>query len=58
MAENSVHRARFIISSMDANASPAIELVGFDEEIRNTVEYVFDLTLIEDAMETANRICD
>jgi structural maintenance of chromosome 2 len=43
---------------MGATASPAIELVGFDEEVRSAVEYVFGSTLVVDGMDAANKICD
>jgi structural maintenance of chromosome 2 len=50
--------ARSMASRMETMASPAIELVGFDEEVRGALEYVFGSTLIVDGTEAANRICD
>ena len=50
--------AKTMAKSLGADASPAIELVGFDEEIRNAVEYVFGSSLVVDTVEAANRICD
>jgi structural maintenance of chromosome 2 len=51
-------RADSIATSMNATAQPAIELVGFDEEIRSAVEYVFGATIVVDGMKAANQICD
>jgi structural maintenance of chromosome 2 len=51
-------RANQIAKDLDSTASPAIELVGFDEEVRNAVEYVFGGTLVVDGMKAANQICD
>jgi len=47
-----------IASSLQATAHPAIELVGFDEEVRSAVEYVFGSTIVVDGMKAANQICD
>jgi structural maintenance of chromosome 2 len=43
---------------MQATAQPVIELVGFDEEVRSAVEYVFGSTIVVDGMKAANQICD
>lgn len=51
-------RASTIAESMKATASPAIELVGFDEEVRTAMEYVFGSSLVVDDTKVANRICD
>jgi len=51
-------RASQIATELDASASPAIELVCFDEEIRNAMEYVFGGSLVIDSPKAANRICD
>lgn len=53
-----VNRANSIAQSMNTSSSPAIELVGFDEEVRSALEYVFGSTLIVDDANAANRICD
>jgi len=53
-----VNTARSMADKMQTEASPAIELVGFDEEVRNALEYVFGSTLIVDGTEAANKICD
>ncbi len=39
-------------------AVPAIDLIGFDEEVRNAMEYVFGSTLVVDGANAANAICD
>jgi structural maintenance of chromosome 2 len=51
-------RANEIAAELGSSASPAIELVGFDEEVRNAMEYVFGSTLVVDGMKAANQICD
>lgn len=51
-------KAREVAESLNTSSSPAIELVGFDEEIRLAVEYVFGNTLVVDGMKAANLICD
>ena len=43
---------------LNTTAQPAIELVGFDEEVRSAIEYVFGSTLVVDGMKAANSICD
>ncbi len=50
--------AHSMANSMGTMACPAIELVGFDEEVRGALEYVFGSTLVVDGTEAANRICD
>lgn len=50
--------ARSMANQMNTMACPAIELVGFDEEVRGALEYVFGSTLVVDGTEEANRICD
>ncbi len=50
--------ARSMASKMNTMACPAIELVGFDEEVRGALEYVFGSSLIVDGTEAANKICD
>lgn len=53
-----VTQADAIAKKMGATASPAIELVGFDEEIRTALEYVFGATIIVNDSKAANEICD
>lgn len=53
-----VNQAKNIASKMNSSASPAIELVGFDEEIRSALEYVFGASLVVDDAQAANKICD
>ena len=55
---NATQRAEEIASSLKATANPAIELVGFDEEVRSAVEYVFGSSIVVDGMKAANLICD
>jgi len=50
--------AEKMAKQMGATAKPAIQLVGFDEEVRTAVEYVFGSSLIVDGMDAANKICD
>uniref|UniRef100_A0A7S2XJV8 SMC hinge domain-containing protein n=1 Tax=Attheya septentrionalis TaxID=420275 RepID=A0A7S2XJV8_9STRA len=58
ITDSTANQASSIANSMGATASPAIELVGFDEEVRSAVEYVFGSTLVVDGMDAANKICD
>jgi structural maintenance of chromosome 2 len=58
IAGSSVDKATTIAKSLDATAYPAIELVGFDEEVRGAIEYVFGSTLVVDSVKAANQICD
>ena len=52
------NRARSIAEKMNSSASPAIQLVGFDEEVRSALEFVFGSTLVVDDSQAANKICD
>ena len=52
------NQARSIAKKMNSSASPAIELVGFNEEVRSALEYVFGSTLVVDDSNAANKICD
>lgn len=58
LTESTCERASQIATSLQANANPAIELVGFDEEVRSAIEYVFSSTIIVDSVKAANLICD
>lgn len=58
VSEMARETANDIAEELDSSASPAIELVGFDEEVRNAMEYVFGSTLVVDGMRAANQICD
>ena len=51
-------RAASIAKSLNAEAWPAIELVGFDEEVRAAMEYVFGSSIVVDGAKAANQICD
>jgi structural maintenance of chromosome 2 len=50
--------ANSIAGQLKTTATPAIELVGFDEEVRSAIEYVFGSTIVVDGMKAANEICD
>jgi structural maintenance of chromosome 2 len=58
VSENSKSLADSIANKMGTTSTPAIELVGFGEDVRSAIEYVFGNTLIVDGMEAANKICD
>lgn len=51
-------RAADIAKGLNADAWPAIELIGFDEEVRVAIEYVFGTTIVVDGAKAANQICD
>eukprot|EP00579_Thalassiosira_antarctica_P001246 CAMPEP_0201869280 /NCGR_PEP_ID=MMETSP0902-20130614/2848_1 /ASSEMBLY_ACC=CAM_ASM_000551 /TAXON_ID=420261 /ORGANISM="Thalassiosira antarctica, Strain CCMP982" /LENGTH=1207 /DNA_ID=CAMNT_0048394759 /DNA_START=222 /DNA_END=3845 /DNA_ORIENTATION=+ len=51
-------RASNIAKDLNSTSHPAIELVGFDEEVRSAIEHVFGSTLVVDGMKAANTICD
>lgn len=51
-------KAQEIAAGHNAKAWPAIELVGFDEEIRAAMEYVFGASIVVDSGRAANQICD
>lgn len=51
-------KATSIAKSLNSEAWPAIELVGFDEEVRAAMEYVFGSSIIVDGAKAANQICD
>lgn len=58
ISANATQRAEQIAQSLKSTATPAIELVGFDEEVRSAVEYVFGSSIVVDGMKAANQICD
>lgn len=58
VSSTACERANEVAEELGSSASPAIELVGFDEEVRNAMEYVFGSTLVVDGMKAANQICD
>lgn len=51
-------KATEIASNQGAEAHPAIELIGFDESVRQAMEYVFGSSLIVDSGTAANAICE
>eukprot|EP00566_Odontella_aurita_P002130 CAMPEP_0113537252 /NCGR_PEP_ID=MMETSP0015_2-20120614/6726_1 /TAXON_ID=2838 /ORGANISM="Odontella" /LENGTH=1061 /DNA_ID=CAMNT_0000436733 /DNA_START=557 /DNA_END=3742 /DNA_ORIENTATION=- /assembly_acc=CAM_ASM_000160 len=56
--DEKVRRASSMATQLGTSAAPAIELIGFEEEVRNAMEYVFGAFLIVDSAEAANKICD
>lgn len=58
VATNAVNVAGSIAGKLGTTARPAIELVGYDEEVCTAIEYVFGSSLVVDGMEAANKICD
>ena len=56
--DEKVSLAASIAKKLGTVSSPAIDIVGFDEEIRNAIEYVFGSSLIVNGMDAANKICD
>jgi len=55
---STVDRASSMAKDLNTTAQPAIELVGFEEEVRSAIEHVFGSTLVVDGMKAANSICD
>merc|ERR1711957_761583 len=55
---STVSHAKSIAQKMNTTAFPAMELVGFDEEIRTAMEYVFGSSMVVDGMDAGNKICD
>merc|ERR1711957_838145 len=55
---STVSHAKSIAQKMNTTAFPAMELVGFDEEIRTAIEYVFGSSMVVDGMDAGNKICD
>jgi len=58
VSSGTVDRASSMAEKLNTTAHPAIELVGFDEEVRNAIEHVFGSALVVDGMKAANSICD
>lgn len=58
VTDTAARRAADIAQSMNTQAWPAIELVGFDEEVRAAMEYVFGSSIVVDGSKAANQICD
>ena len=56
VSEGARSLASNIASKMGTSAVPAIELVGFDDDVRSAVEYVFGSSLVVDGMEAANKV--
>ncbi len=58
ITNSAVERSNEIANSMNATATPAIELIGFDEEVRAAMEHVFGSAIVVDNGKAANLICD
>ena len=58
LPEAVTRNATSIAATLKTTATPAIELVGFDEEVRTAMEYVFGSTLVVDGTKAANQVCD
>ena len=50
------NKASEVAAKYQSTAFPAIELVGFDEEIRSAMEHVFGTTLVIDGMRAAEQV--
>lgn len=58
LSQSACRTAEEVASSMQTTATPAIELVGYDEEVRNAIEYVFGSAIVVDGIKAANKICE
>lgn len=58
ISDSTSKQASSIAKSLGSTAMPAVELVGYDEEIRTAMEYVFGSSFVVDGMKAANQICD
>jgi structural maintenance of chromosome 2 len=54
---NKVKNAKTIAQSRGCTANLAIELIGYDEEVKRAMEHVFGSTIICDSSDVANEIC-
>lgn len=57
VSHNTSQRAQAIADSLKTTATPAIELVSFDEEVRCAIEYVFGGSIVVDGGKAADEIC-
>lgn len=51
-------KAGSIATNLNTYARPAIELLGFEEDVRGAIEYVFGSSIIVDGVKAANEVCD
>lgn len=58
LSNSACAKANEIATQNQAEARPAIELVGFDESVRQAMEYVFGSSVIVDSGAAANAICE
>ncbi|CAM9426844.1 unnamed protein product, partial [Ectocarpus sp. 12 AP-2014] len=53
---NQLNRAASIAQKMNGTASCAIELVGYDDELRGAMSYVFGSSIVCDSLQTAKEV--
>lgn len=58
LSHSAVEKAAKIAHSHGGEAEPAIELIGFDEEVRTAMEYAFGSSIVVDGSKAANEICE
>ena len=58
LSHSAVEKAAKIAHSHGGEAAPAIELIGFDEEVRTAMEYAFGSSIVVDGSKAANEICE
>jgi structural maintenance of chromosome 2 len=58
VSNSAIERACQIAKSMNAESTPAIELIGFDEEVRAAMEHVFGSAIVVNSSKAANQICE
>lgn len=58
VCKSACDQATVIAASHKSSAWPAIDLIGFDEEVRPAIEYVFGSSFVVDGVRAANEICD
>jgi structural maintenance of chromosome 2 len=58
VTNSAIERANQIAKSMNAESTPAIELIGFDEEVRAAMEHVFGSAIVVSDAKAANQICE
>ena len=59
VTDPTMERASNIASSNDASAWRALDLIGFEEDVRQAIEYTFASSIVVDGpANVANRICD
>ncbi|CAM9963257.1 unnamed protein product, partial [Hapterophycus canaliculatus] len=56
LKQNQLSRAASIAQRMNGNASCAVELVGYDEELRSAMLYVFGSNIVCDSLQIAKEV--